>query len=423
MRLCCSIVLALGVVPTAHAAVEPPAAHYKISAQIARETGDVTADVTITLPANELQGETAFILGERFKLDSTLSQPKSKVRIEPSSRPIDYLQKITFDFGHKPQKPVTLRFRYHGPLNDAREEKTKAFSPDVLELALESMWVPFAAELNMRYTVDATFTGIPESHTVVSQGDIEHKGDRVQVRRIVRDMDVPLVAVKGLRKVSEPGVEMYALDFDEPLVRIRRKHALASAEYFQKWMGPMPGGPVRLAVVPHNAPRGSYARIGYIIAAGATQADIPPGETLETVEPHLAATVSHEFAHAWWSLGDPMTEHYWLTESLAEYSALRYVEFAFGKQALNNRLDRKRPTIQTAGPILGHGRPTREQLYDKGCALLFELEARIGRETMDRFMTALGHDRPRLTEQFLRTLHAIAGESAAQQFEADLRKS
>ena len=133
------------------------------------------------------------------------------------------------------------------------------------------------------------------------------------------------------------------------------------------------------------------------------------------------STMTHEIAHAWWSQGDTLSEDYWLTESFAEYSALRYVEAQFGHVACEKRLARMRESLKTAGPILGGKRPTKAALYDKGPVLLFDLEDAIGRVAMDKIFTTLASRPPRRTSEFLAVLSEVAGPEAARDFEAKLR--
>ncbi len=394
-----------------------PNMHYDISAAISPQ-GELTADVTVTLPAGGTKTEQAFVLGERFALQPVEVEPRAAVRVEPTDKPIDGLQKIIVTFDHPPAQSAKLRFRYRGPLSPGENFGRLGFSPDAVELALEVMWLPFPGEINERFTVDARLHGIPEDLAVVAQGEIERTGEMVRIRRQVPDLDFPVAAVRGLERIEGPGVEFYVRDPGNPLMQVYQKHAIEAAAFLQQWLGPIPGGPIRMVAVPRQR-GGAYARVGYTVV---TERALPEDMPRERWEPEVARSVSHEFAHAWWSLGDPMTEHYWLTESLAEYSALRYVEAKFGSEPRDVMLARMREAAKTAGPILGGGRPSSEALYGKGPVLLFELEQRIGRDAIDRVFARLGRDRPRLTSQFFAVLAEQADADVVREFEAELRR-
>jgi hypothetical protein len=69
---------------------------------------------------------------------------------------------------------------------------------------------------------------------------------------------------------------------------------------------------------------------------------------------------------------------------------------------------------------MGHGRPNRVQLYQKGPLLLVELERRIGRPAMDRLMTRMAREPVHTTQIFMGLLTEIAGAEAAAAFDRAL---
>ena len=404
------LVLAVG-----HAQVP---AHYDVSASIAPNTGEMTAEVTITLPPEEATPNLAFVLGKRFKIDSVKIEPRAKLRTE------DFtlfngtkLHKMFVRFDRPLASPAKLRFKYHGPLGGPEDTDRLGFTADAMELSLELFWVPLRSELDMRYTADTTLRGIPQSKVVVAQGQIERAGDTVRLHRAVADLDLPIVAAEGLKAMTAPGMEFYARDPDEAVSQFALQRTVSGAEFMQKWLGPIPGAPARVVIVPRNT-GGAYARIGYIVTAYKPTPDKPPPEELAKSQ---SSTMAHEIAHAWWSQGDTLSEDYWLTESFAEYSALRYVEAQFGHVACEKRLAKMRESLQSAGPILGGKRPSKVALYEKGPVLLFDLEDAIGRVAMDRIFTILARKPPRRTSEFLAVLSDVAGPDAARDFEAKLR--
>ena len=252
--------------------------HYQVLATIAAG-GELTADVTITLPPGSFS-EGDFILGRRFALQPIETSPRAEVKVEPTDEPLDGLHGIhvRFDGARTAQaRPMTVRFRYSGPIFASEKQDRLGYTPEAIEMALELMWLPYVSQLNRRFTVDAQLRGIAPDMVVVAQGDVRHKGDRVYIHRPVADFDFAWAAVRGLKIAREPGIEFYARDFDDPLAQILRKHALAAARFHQQWFGPLPGGPIRLAIVPRGI-GGAYARIGYTIIADGRKPGEPPPE-------------------------------------------------------------------------------------------------------------------------------------------------
>lgn len=388
-------------------------ARYDIVAQITPD-GMLSARVTIGLPAVEADKRNEFLLGERFTVREVEAGRGAMVTYEPTDKPIAGLRKIVITYPEPPTRPLKLRFRYDGPLNQGKDDAAPAVAPGAVELRLESFWIPTRSDISLVYAVRADIRGLPDDLDVVTQGEVRRAPGRLRIRRDLPDVDTPLVAVAGLRDTAMPGMEFHGPPND-PMVETFRTHAVASAKFLQDWLGPIPNGPTRIAVIPRVG-GSSYARRGYIVISRPT-----PGDLDKTGDVAHARHVAHEFAHAWFLAADPTTEHYWLVESLAEYCAVRYAEVAFGPAGRDVLIEAKRERAKTAGPILGGRRATRAALYQKAPLLLFALEARIGRPAMDRIIVDLAKRPPRTTPEFLSVLRAVAGEDEARRFEAELR--
>ncbi|HUJ21778.1 MAG TPA: M1 family aminopeptidase [Bryobacteraceae bacterium] len=134
---------------------------------------------------------------------------------------------------------------------------------------------------------------------------------------------------------------------------------------------------------------------------------------------------AHETAHQWWGNIVTTSGYHddWLTEALANYSALLYLEKSQGRQLLDSALNRYRKqlldkgersqTIESTGPIVLGSRLQTSQaplawtriLYGKGSWIMHMICSRMGEE---RFMSLLGELRRRYewksitTEEFRR---------------------
>lgn len=389
--------------------------HYQITADF-QNNQTLAATIRVTLPPDVANGDPSFFLGERFTVNSVETAAPADITTEPISEPIDHLNLITIDFTEPVTEPVDVTFDYQGPLNWADEDSYTVMSDDQIELRLDNMWFPVISTINFRFALDAKFTGVPEDMVAVSQGEVSQTGGTVKVHREMLDLDAPFVAARGLQRVEEPGVEVYAADFDWVITDMMRRHALSSAAYYQKWFGKLPAGDMRLVILPKAS--GGYARRGYIVT-GEARDDVE--EMPDFPESGPARHIAHEFGHAWWSPADPFSPHYWLSESLAEYSAICYIEHEFGLREANEMLERKRETAEAADPVLGENRPSGASMYQRGAMILFEIERRIGREDMDKVLANLAKDLPYVTSDFLTAIANVSGQDAAAEAEALLR--
>jgi hypothetical protein len=402
--------LCLLIIPTTAAQAED--VHYDIRAKIDR-AGMLDAEVTITLPAGATGRDKAFLLGRRFTLQPVDAGPGATVAVAPTETPVDMLHKIDIHFA-SPGRHV-LHFRYRGPLNPAKDDGITPLRPEGIELFLDHMWLPFGADIQTMFSADARIDGLAPDLVVVGQGKVTRTRTGVRIVRRQLDIDLPMVAMRGLKRVAGPGFEYYATDPTTPVSQIYVRHAAGASAYLQQWLGVLPD-PIRLAAV-NRARKLGYSRTAYTVVNdnGRPEGDNP--------EPGTARHVAHEFAHAWWRSASPLSEDFWLVESTAEYCALRYVEQSLGADAAKALIDAKRADAAKAGAIMGHGRPNRVQLYQKGPLLLIDLEQRIGRPAMDRLLRRVSDESrtaPNTTAEFLRALTEIGGADAAKAFNAAL---
>jgi hypothetical protein len=405
MKRISAFLLALCGTVGAHAA--PP--HYDVAAKFDPQ-GVLDADVTITL--SEGEAEKAFLLSDRFALRPMDLPPGVTMSVEPSTSPMPALNKYSFRFSALSADPVKLRFRYAGPILTEHDSGNKPLRPEGYELFIDHMWFPVGADIQTRFTVDAAIDGLAPDLVVVAQGDVTRTPTGVRIHRDSLDIDLPMVAMRGLQRAEAHGVEFYSRDLSTRLSGWYVKHAEGAARYFEAMYGPLPRK-VRMAQVWRERSMG-YARTAYTVLSEGGRS------TPDITEVNPGRYVAHEIAHAWWMLASPLTDDFWLVESAAEYMSMRYVEHAFGAEELTKNIAAKRDATKDAGPVMGHGRPNRIQLYGKGPLLLLDLEQRIGRPAMDRLMIAMAKEPVHTTPVFLKHLTAIAGAHAAGEFEKAL---
>lgn len=391
-------------------------AHYGVELKLSPDHDALDAAAVIDLPAGQARGEQVFILADRFHIRSAEAGRGVKVTVEPTDQPFPHLQQVRVAFAPDNPAPGRIRIVYDGPL-DGGAGFDKVNQDGFLEFRIDAFWLPTRNDIGLGYAADTHVTGLPPGMEVAAQGKVRQQGGEAWMHREVADIDLAFVVIGGLKAVSAPGVDFHAADLDSPLVTTFRRHAEAAAAFHQAMLGPMPGGPIQVVVVPRTS-GSDYQRAGYILLSHRRY----PGElTPRQDEVKRAHHIAHELAHAWWSVGSPVTEDDWLNESFADYSGLRYVEHAFDTAARRSVLDEARAEAEKAGPVIGAGRPSQEALYGKGPILLFDLDARIGRVKMDRLMGVIGRNRPRHTAEFLKALSDVAGPDVAADFERRLR--
>ncbi|HEX5182261.1 MAG TPA: hypothetical protein VFW19_03810 [Allosphingosinicella sp.] len=386
------------------------APHYDLHAYFS-PAGQVDADVTVTLPPGT--HDKGFLLSRRFTL-RRLDMPRgvTLASTKPAEEPVEGLNRYSFHVAPGLHGPIRLGFHYAGPISPAGNEPVMPLRPEGYELFIDDMWFPVGDDIQTRFSLDAEIEGLAPDLVVVAQGDVHRTAHGVRIHRRFLDIDIPMVAMRGLKRADAAGVEFYARDLSTRVSQLYIRHSEGAARFYAGWYGPLTET-VRIAVVPRRSTMG-YARTGYTVMS---ESHSGPAEIDEA---DAARHAAHEIAHVWWKLASPIGDDFWLVESCAEYSALRYVESALGPTAAARLVDDKRAPAATAGPIMGHGRPNRVQLYQKGPLLLLDLEHRIGRPAMDRLMARMAHEPVHTTAIFLRLLTEISGADAARAFDAAL---
>ncbi|MGH6615372.1 hypothetical protein [Sphingomonas sp.] len=396
----------------AHAeAASPSPAHYRYTARFDVKRGTITASAIITLPA--AGGQTAFVLGERFTLTRASTDCGAHIEIAPTPAPLPHLQRIAIRSGETVPTDCRVTIAYHGPIDEAGEKRA-SLSANRIELGIDTMWLPVRQDLGMAFTIDADISGLPSSLVVLSQGELARSGDRLRIRRETTDNDLVLVGAAGLKRSTAADVDFYTATPDDPLVATLRNNAFGAAAFYRNLFGAPQVGPVRMIIVPRGSGAG-YARRGLVVMPTFRDAGAPT-PPFDAASP--ARFVAHEFRHAWGATPDVGFANYWMSESVAEYFGLRYVEAVLGVAERDTMLKRKTEAAAKAGPLLGDTRPGGAALYQKGPLLLFALEARIGRPALDRIL--IRPDPPITTEAFLVRLAEVAGPIAATAFRAKL---
>lgn len=413
IRLPLVVALLWAIAAPALAAPSEPIGHYRVDARFDPGSGRLEARAEINLPPEAVPADFAFILGRRFTL-APVEVAGAKVSIEHTDAPLPELQRVVIAYDKPPTKPVKLRFAYKGLV--AGPSGAGAFSAERVELNLEDAWLPIRADLNLYFTLDVKISGMPSGIVAVAKGDLKQRAGRLTLRRATPDSDLTLTGAPGLTAIAGPDLDFHAANQDDPLVATLRRHALGSAAFYRRLYGDPVAGDVRMVILP-RASSGGYARRGFIVMPTFRK---PGDPTPKFDSVSLGRFVAHEFSHAWLPAVAPGGENFWVSESVAEYLSMRYLEGEFGVAERDAMLARKRAAAAKAGPMVAAARPSGVALYQKGPVLLFDLEARIGRPALDRVL--IRRDRPLTSADFLEALAAEAGAPVAAAFAEDLKR-
>jgi hypothetical protein len=384
-------------------AAAPAHPHLAVDLTVAPAEGRMSVIATVRPGPVSTNEELGFVLARSMTVEGIDAGTDANVTIGESVRPWTGLQRVGIRFT-KAQSDPQITFRYQGRPAAGGDLPINMITSELVELSLDGMWIPIREDLAMRFTADTIVRGLPAGYSLVAQGQQTRTGDSIRVVRPHPDLDLALIASPRLRARSGRGVELYAGDPAARQPAFFFDHSERALQFLQEWLGPVPAGPVRVVVV--SRPRKSgYARIGLIVLV---ESEGEPGRG-------TAGFVAHELAHLWFSNANAADEHRWLDESIAEYSALRYVEFQFGAEARDALLVRRRERVATARAVVGTNRNDLE-LYGKGPLLLMELEQRVGRPVMDNLIRQVAQNRVSTTAEFLGALSRLASADAAAWF-------
>jgi hypothetical protein len=382
--------------------------HYDIEARIRPAEASLEATVTIRFPTRTGPTEFRLLLGRTYAI-SSLTGTGAEVASADIDTPIPKMRQISV----RPtgSGPVSVRIEYAGPLYTLATPSINTISPTLVELSVDSFWLPYSANLGAPFTATAVIRGLPSGATVVANVPHRQSGEGLVLESPAPTRDLAFIAAPGLGSFGDARFRIVAADSGSPFARYYHEHGAASVAFLEGILGAMPGGSATVTVV--RRPNGSgYARPGYVVVTEAAGAVPGAGQ---------AKFIAHEFSHLWFTRASPTSEDYWLVEAPAEYLGLRYVEQALGTEALEQLLGPKRTAAAKAPPILGKGRANDGALYSKGPLLLFDLERSIGRAGVDGVLRDLAAEPRHSTELFLVILRRVGGDAVAKDFEAKLR--
>lgn len=400
-----SALLLFALVPAGASQTVP---HYLIEVRVNPTESSLNATVTVLFPAAPVGTEHGLLLARTFTVKSATAK-NATVTVADSDTPLPNLHRVAVRTTAEEGVEVTLT--YAGPLGAWVEPPMNTISPALIELNVDSFWLPYQEVLASPFTIAGNLRGLPENAEVVSTNPFTRTTDGIRLEGDDEVWDLALIASPEMHAVTAGRFSFRAVDLESPTAMFYREHGVRAMTYLEERFGPSARSSVAITVV-RRANGSGYSRPGYVV--------VTEGESLKNPS-GVAKFIAHELSHGWFSRANPRSEDYWLTEAPAEYVGLCYAESVFGPEALAKTMENKRALAAKAGSLLGRGRAPDGELYSKGPVLLFDLETKIGRDAVHRVLAAFAADtRHHTTPRFLELLTKEAGDEVAAAFAQSL---
>lgn len=394
---------------------EDSTSHYSVKASINTEQQSVKVDVDITYLPSKATKSIEFITHENVIIQSCTANGL-----------LDYTEKgkankakvVTLHFEKEIATPLTIRFDYAFVL---KEEDAPwgidKISEDWIELSLNSGWLPIIATYSNQFTSETELEIVSKNEfSILSSGTSRVVGsNKFNITNTTPQMDLVLIGSSQFQESRKGHISI----FENQENKERNEFIFSFSEKSYQWLNDTFGEvkkmpPVKLVITPRE--ESGYARKNFIVLSN----DISVQDTL-----HFVNYITHEFAHFWSTGANPISEHRWLDESIAEYIAWKYVEKNYSEAKRNEFLAKAKKEAGTIAPvyIIGVSKvPSHAVMYRKGVYKLFKLEEMIGEEEMFSLLSGWFKVENKNSESFLEHLKTIAGVQTADKFRLELSK-
>jgi aminopeptidase N len=369
--------------------------HYVITAEVNPDSQTLKAEVQVRFtPLDDGASSATFELNDALSVSSVTDaggQPLPAARL-----PQDEGIRVSFSEPLAKGKPVTLVFRYDGALNGSETSpiygiKFASIQKDFAYLLYPARWFPISGYTTDRYTYEAKIT-VPAGNRVIASGtektEPAEAGNACYSFRTEKPAFPGSIAVvKGDPvRVSSEGVSA-SVFFRGPEAAVANAYGEESGKilgYLSSVYGAAPVTSLTLVETEKDAPNG-YANEGILF--------LSPAGIGAQVNPRL---LSNQIARLWWgTLVSPATrDHIWLTNGLARYSELLYVQQTAGAGAFEAELRDtfvealtvdNPPLIQT-GRMEDYSPEFWALTAGKGAAVLSMLKSVIGDENFTKLL-------------------------------------
>lgn len=309
--------------------------HYQIDAEINPRTQSLTARAQVRfVPQEDYTSSAEFELNNALNVSKVEDESGQQLSATRSHQ--NFTITLTFPQALPKDKPATVTFHYDGRLTGNEESpvfgiKFAAIQPDYAYLLYPARWFPVANYSTGRHTADLRIT-VPAGYKVIAPGfgksepsadgsllyTFQFSQPAFPCSLAVVQGDPLIVAAEGLNTA------IYFRDAEKDMATAYGQEIGKAMSYFTSLYGLPPQANLTVVETESGAPNG-YSAPGILF--------LSPGGIGR--QPNLRL-VANQVARQWWgSLVSAATRnHLWLTNGMARYSELLYLEHTNGPDAL-----------------------------------------------------------------------------------------
>lgn len=311
---------------------------YAIDAEVSPNTQSLTAKVTVRfVPLDDNTNSVSFELNNALNV-SRVVDDKGK-QIPASRNQQDFTVRLNFDAALPKGQPETVTFYYDGRLTGQEDSpvygiKFAAIHPDFAFLMYPARWIPVSGYTTDRFAANMRVT-VPAGYSVLASGLESHTtaGDKNAYEFKFERPSFPanLAVVKGNPvKVQSEGVttSVYFRGAEANMAQVYGEETGKVMSYFTGLYGLPPYADLTVVETEEGAPNG-FAAPGMVFLAPRGVGQKPNGKLL-----------ANEVSRQWFEeLVSPSSRnHLWLSNGLATYSELLWVEHENGAGAMQSQV-------------------------------------------------------------------------------------
>jgi hypothetical protein len=311
---------------------------YAIDAEISPNTQSLAAKAAVRfVPIDDGVTSAAFELNNALNVSRVVDDKGKQIPASRSQQ--DFTVRLSFDQPLPKGQPVTVTFNYDGKLTGQEDSpvygiKFAAIHPDFAYLMYPARWFPVSGYTADRFAASLHIT-VPAGFTVLGSGIDSHQaaGDKNtwDFRFDKPSFPGSIAVVKEQPvKVQSEGVNT-TLYFRGPEAEMAQPYGQEFGKimsYFTGIYGIPPYANLTVVETEAGAPNG-YAAPGLVFLAPRGIGRQPNGKL-----------IANEVSRQWWEemLSPTTRNHLWLTNGLAAYSELLWVEHNNSKAAMESQL-------------------------------------------------------------------------------------
>jgi len=333
----------LAIAPTSLAAQERRAGSpidvqgYTVEAEITPSTQSLAAKAEVRfVPLVDNLTSASFELNNALNIARVVDGQGKQIPASRNSQ--DFSVRLAFDPPLAKGQPVSITFDYDGKLSGQEDSPVEgirfaAIHPDYAFLLYPARWFPVSGYSTVRFAADMRIT-VPAGYVALGSGLDSHQaaGDKMQYEFKFEHRSFPgsIAVVKDApKRVQAEGVtaSVYFRGADGDRAESYGNETSQIMSYFSGIFGPPPYADLTIVETEAGAPNG-YAAPGLIFLAPAA-----------LTRPVASKLMANEVSRQWWEemVSASTRNHLWLTNGLAAYSELLWVEHTSGKGAMESQ--------------------------------------------------------------------------------------